>query len=125
VRRAVATAERVCAAKEVNLTPLRRHILEIVWRQHEPIGAYEILAELARDREKAAPPTLQDLIEYRVLDLSDATALATDQELSGVSVFRSIASQERIERVQAMHEPGLLRKLQCSIHGTGSPPAAR
>jgi len=64
VRRAVATAERVCAAKEVNLTPLRRHILEIVWRQHEPIGAYEILAELGRDREKAAPPTVYRALEF-------------------------------------------------------------
>jgi Fur family transcriptional regulator, zinc uptake regulator len=64
VRRAVAAAERVCAAKEVNLTPLRRHILEIVWRKHEPIGAYEILAELARDREKAAPPTVYRALEF-------------------------------------------------------------
>ena len=64
VQRAVATAERVCAAKEVNLTPLRRRIFEIVWRQHEPIGAYEILAELARDREKAAPPTVYRALEF-------------------------------------------------------------
>ena len=62
IQRAVATAEKICAAKQVNLTPIRRRILEIVWRQHEPIGAYEILAELARDRDKAAPPTV-----YRAL----------------------------------------------------------
>jgi Fur family transcriptional regulator, zinc uptake regulator len=64
VRRAVATAERVCAAKEVNFTPLRKHVFEIVWRQHKPIGAYEILAELARDREKAAPPTVYRALEF-------------------------------------------------------------
>ena len=58
IQRAVATAEKVCAARRVNLTPLRKRIFEIVWRQHEPIGAYEILAELSRDREKAAPPTV-------------------------------------------------------------------
>jgi Fur family transcriptional regulator, zinc uptake regulator len=64
VRRAVATAEKVCADKQVNLTPLRKRVLEIVWRQHEPIGAYEILAEIAKDREKAAPPTVYRALEF-------------------------------------------------------------
>lgn len=64
VQRAVATAERVCAARQVNLTPLRRRVLEIVWRRHEPIGAYEILAELAKDRDKAAPPTVYRALEF-------------------------------------------------------------
>lgn len=64
VRRAVATAEKICAAKHVNLTPLRKRVLEIVWRQHEPIGAYDILAELAKDRDKAAPPTVYRALEF-------------------------------------------------------------
>lgn len=64
IQRAVTTAEKVCASKRVNLTPLRRRVLEIVWRRHEPIGAYEILAELAKDREKAAPPTVYRALEF-------------------------------------------------------------
>jgi Fur family transcriptional regulator, zinc uptake regulator len=64
IRRAVSAAERVCAAKQISLTPLRKRILEIVWRQHEPIGAYEILAEIAKDREKAAPPTVYRALEF-------------------------------------------------------------
>jgi Fur family transcriptional regulator, zinc uptake regulator len=65
IQRAVAAAERVCAARQVNLTPLRKRVFEIVWRQHEPIGAYDILAELARDREeKPAPPTVYRALEF-------------------------------------------------------------
>lgn len=64
VQRAVAAAERVCAAKQLNMTPLRKRILEIVWRAHEPIGAYEVLAELAKSREKAAPPTVYRALEF-------------------------------------------------------------
>lgn len=64
VRRAVAAAERICAAKRINLTPLRRRVLEIVWRRHEPIGAYKILAELAKHRDKAAPPTVYRALEF-------------------------------------------------------------
>ncbi len=64
IQRAVTTAEKVCASRQVNLTPLRRRVFEIVMRQHEPIGAYEILAELAKDREKAAPPTVYRALEF-------------------------------------------------------------
>ena len=64
IRRAVTAAEKVCASRQVNLTPLRRRVFEIVWRQHEPIGAYEILAELSKDREKAAPPTVYRALEF-------------------------------------------------------------
>jgi len=63
IRDAVAAAEAVCQRKQIRLTPLRRRVLEIVWRRHDPIGAYEILAEIAKDRVKAAPPTV-----YRALD---------------------------------------------------------
>ena len=64
IKRALAAAERVCAKKQVSLTPLRRRVLEIVWRQHEPIGAYEILAELGKDREKAGPPSVYRALEF-------------------------------------------------------------
>lgn len=64
IDKAVHTAERVCAARGLKLTPLRQRVLEIVWRAHEPIGAYEILAELARERDKAAPPTVYRALEF-------------------------------------------------------------
>jgi Fur family zinc uptake transcriptional regulator len=64
VQRAVAAAERLCEAKQIQFTPLRKRILTLVWRQHEPIGAYEILAELAKEREKAAPPTVYRALEF-------------------------------------------------------------
>ena len=35
IQRAITTAEKVCASRRVNLTPLRRRVFEIVWRQHE------------------------------------------------------------------------------------------
>ena len=64
IDQAVSTAAQLCERKGLNLTPIRRRILEIVWRAHEPIGAYEILAELAKEREKAAPPTVYRALEF-------------------------------------------------------------
>lgn len=63
---AVRNAAEVCAKRGLNLTPVRRRILEIVWRAHEPIGAYEILAELAKERDKAAPPTVYRALEFLI-----------------------------------------------------------
>jgi len=60
---AVRTAERLCELRGVRLTPLRRRVLELVWRSHDPIGAYAILDALKADGRTAAPPTA-----YRALD---------------------------------------------------------
>jgi Fur family transcriptional regulator, zinc uptake regulator len=64
IERAVAAAERVCAARRFNLTPIRRRVLEIVWRQHAPIGAYDILAELAKDGGHPSPQTVYRALEF-------------------------------------------------------------
>ena len=67
---AMDTAERLCSERGVRITPARRRVLELVWRRHAPIGAYDILSEMQRDVEKdgkpetkVAPPTV-----YRALD---------------------------------------------------------
>lgn len=66
IDRAVRTAADVCAQRGLKLTPVRRRILEIVWRAHSPIGAYDILAELAKERDKAAPPTVYRALEFLI-----------------------------------------------------------
>src|SRR5277367_4850296 len=64
VDEAIAAADRVCVASGARLTDLRRQVLELVWRSHQPVGAYEILERLAADSgRRAAPPTV-----YRALD---------------------------------------------------------
>ena len=60
---ALACAERACAERGSRLTALRRRVLELVWRSHEPIKAYEILDRLHGKPRRAAPPTV-----YRALD---------------------------------------------------------
>ena len=60
---ALATARDLCATRGVQLTPLREKVLQIVWRSHKPVGAYEVLDELSRSHKSARPPTV-----YRALD---------------------------------------------------------
>jgi len=80
IRDAVATAETLCEERQIKFTPLRKRVLEIIWRRHEPIGAYQILAEIAKDRGKAAPPTV-----YRVLDVLKEAGLV--HRLDSINAF--------------------------------------
>lgn len=58
---ALHSAEHLAGERGVRFTKLRRRVLEIVLASHRPMGAYDVLKELAP--AKAAPPTV-----YRALD---------------------------------------------------------
>ncbi len=60
---ALERAEAICEQRGLRLTTLRRHVLELVWAGHKPVGAYDVLKALAGAGRKAAPPTV-----YRALD---------------------------------------------------------
>ncbi|MCK5914330.1 MAG: transcriptional repressor, partial [Desulfuromusa sp.] len=59
---AMANAEQLCQHRGKRFTAIRRRVFELVWQQHKPIGAYEVLEKLQQDG-RAAPPTV-----YRALD---------------------------------------------------------
>jgi Fur family zinc uptake transcriptional regulator len=60
---ALAAADRLCTAKGLRFTPLRRRVLELVWSSHKPVGAYALLDQLRDEDLGSAPPTV-----YRALD---------------------------------------------------------
>ena len=115
IRDAVAAAEEVCERKHIRLTPLRRRVFEIVWRQHHPIGAYEILAEIAKDRLKAAPPTVYRALEF----LRDAGLVHRVDSLNAfMGCDRPLDAHagqflvcERCRKVTEIDDPGLTREL--------------
>jgi Fur family zinc uptake transcriptional regulator len=64
VETALDRATTVCDARGVRLTELRRQVLELVWRRHEPVGAYDLLDELKIVHRRAAPPTIYRALEF-------------------------------------------------------------
>ena len=60
---AIEQIENYFLRKNLQFTPLRRKVFEILIRDHKPLGAYEILEALGRDGFSSSPP-----IAYRVLD---------------------------------------------------------
>ena len=64
IHSALEEAKALCQSRGVRLTPIREKVLELLWQRHEPIGAYDILAQLAKQEDRPAqPPTV-----YRALD---------------------------------------------------------
>ena len=60
---AIDGARAHCQKLGLRLTPLRERVLELVWQNHEPVKAYDILDELKNEHSGSAPPTV-----YRALD---------------------------------------------------------
>lgn len=65
IQDALKHAETVCTNAGVRLTPIRKQVLELLWKSHQPRKAYDILAELSDETTpgSAKPPTV-----YRALD---------------------------------------------------------
>jgi Fur family transcriptional regulator, zinc uptake regulator len=60
---AIAYAERMCRERGERFTPMRRRVLELIWHDHRPVKAYELIDALAREGVSVKPPTV-----YRALD---------------------------------------------------------
>ncbi|EIJ41958.1 Fe2+/Zn2+ uptake regulation protein [Beggiatoa alba B18LD] len=67
VTQALAQATQICQQRDARLTPLRRRVLELIWRSHKPLGAYTILESLHVDEgRRAAPPTVYRALEFLI-----------------------------------------------------------
>lgn len=63
IDQALSQAEQLCQRQLQRFTAIRRRVLELVWRQHKPIGAYELLDLLQQDG-RTAPPTVYRALEF-------------------------------------------------------------
>ena len=63
ISNAIEQAQRVCDDSNSRFTALRKRVLELVWARHEPVKAYDLLAELQKEDQSAKPDTI-----YRTLD---------------------------------------------------------
>jgi Fur family zinc uptake transcriptional regulator len=65
VAASLSAADALARERRLRLTPRRREVLRIVARSHRPLGAYEVLAALARNRAQTPkPPTVYRALEF-------------------------------------------------------------
>ncbi len=61
----VALAMSLCSARGVQLTELRRQVLELLWESGRPTGAYELIEALRlRNSRPVGPPTVYRALEF-------------------------------------------------------------
>lgn len=59
------TAKILCLARGLNLTCTRRLVLEILWRSSQPMGAYDLIRDLADQLgRRVSPPTVYRALEF-------------------------------------------------------------
>lgn len=59
--------EEICRQRGLQITPIRRQVLEILARAKAPLGAYAVIDQLSRAQAKAvAPPTAYRALEFLV-----------------------------------------------------------
>ena len=64
VKTALSDAESACLNLGLRLTKIRREILTMVWANHAPIKAYELLEKMHQINPKTAPPTVYRALEF-------------------------------------------------------------
>lgn len=79
-----ASIEKYCHQNNLELTPLRQKVFEILIRGHKPLGAYEILDVLSKEGFSSSPP-----IAYRVLDFLIEKGLV--HKIQGLNSFIACA----------------------------------
>ena len=63
----VALAMALCDARGAQLTTLRRQVLELLWENGRPMGAYDLIEALKRrDSRPVGPPTVYRALEFLI-----------------------------------------------------------
>lgn len=62
--RFVSEVEQACLRRGLRLTPLRKHVLELIASDEKPVKAYDLLDRLRELTGKSAPPTIYRALEF-------------------------------------------------------------
>ncbi len=64
-RERVALAESICEGRGVQMTELRRRVLELLWASGEPTSAYQLIEAIKlRDSRPVGPPTVYRALHF-------------------------------------------------------------
>ena len=113
---ALRDAEYTCQRMGLRLTHTRKRVLELLWQQHTPVKAYDILQMMHRENPRAAPATV-----YRALEFLQQAGLV--HRIESLNAFVGCGDPSRPHdgqfficrqcgAVAEIHEPKISRLLQ-------------
>ncbi|MFK7745127.1 MAG: Fur family transcriptional regulator [Roseobacter sp.] len=100
VETALRRAEDHCTASGLKFTAVRRRALEILLIEHRALGAYDLLAHLAKDGLGSQPP-----VAYRALDFLVKAELA--HKIEGLNAYIACTHSDE------SHTPAFLVCVSC------------
>jgi Fur family transcriptional regulator, zinc uptake regulator len=120
-------AERICAVRAQKLTPIRRQVLETLLSSHRPLGAYEVIDELAKSMPRPAPITVYRALDFlmenglvhRIESRNAFLACAQDHDETAMVAFLIC---ERCGLVGEIPAAPLAQSLDASARATGFAP---
>lgn len=110
VAEALASAEADCRARGLQLTAIRRRVLEILLEAHRALGAYNVLGRLQDEGRAAQPP-----VAYRALAFLTEHGFA--HRIERLNAFVACA------RPGAAHDPAFLICRACGRVAEAAAPA--
>jgi Fur family transcriptional regulator, zinc uptake regulator len=129
IAKALATAEKICARQKIQLTPIRRRVLELIWNRHAPIRAYDILGGLKKSDGALAPPTvyrvLEFLLEAGLIHRIDALNAFIGCESPSEEHACQILVCSSCKRVQELDDAAIIKVLSQKAKAAGFTAAAQ
>lgn len=120
---ALAQAREVCREQGGRLTPQRQQILELIWQEHKPVGAYELLERLHEAGVKAAPPTvyraLEFLLSHGLIHRIESLNAYTGCTAPGTPHHGQFLVCSQCHRVAELDEPAISGQLDKSARRIG------
>ncbi|RTL53780.1 MAG: transcriptional repressor [Bradyrhizobiaceae bacterium] len=124
---AISHAERVCVDRGQKFTPIRRQVLQALLSNHKPLGAYEIIEELAGSMARPAPITVYRALDFlmenglvhRIESRNAFLACAHNHDTSSVVAFLIC---DRCGSVGEMPAAGLAKSFSEAAQGAGFAP---
>src|ERR1700743_2985816 len=124
---AIAHAEKICEGRGQKFTAIRRHVLQALLSSHRPLGAYEVIDELAKSMPRPAPITVYRALEFlmdnglvhRIESRNVSLACAHDHDATAMVAFLIC---EKCGSVGEMPAAPVAQSLNAAARSTGFAP---
>ena len=124
---AIDHAERVCERRAQKFTPIRRQVLHALLSSHRPLGAYEVIDELAKSMPRPAPITVYRALDFlmenglvhRIESRNAYLACAYDHDAAGMAAFLICEACGSVGEISAMP---VAQSINAAARATGFAP---
>jgi Fur family transcriptional regulator, zinc uptake regulator len=126
IHTAISDAEKLCTERGVQLTPIRKRTLELIWGNHKAIKAYDLLEKIRFESPSAKPPTiyraLDFLLEQGLIHRVESLNAFIGCHCTGIQHERLFLICSCCQHVEERDAPDVMNQLDHSLRSAGFSP---